>query len=302
MREAEILAKMICITSDVSLSRKNGTIHLTGKKDGRKALVPVVQTSEIFALSGAEPDEPLLSLLSQYAIPLHIFDNGIHLASYLPSAAVLSGKTVLAQAKHLENNITRWNLAKEMLRGAARLRCMASRILKPKEKENWENKYLDCLAEGYAAGISGIKETQETMEKIDEEFLKNDNWTDKTLQYARGISKAVVLGSLSKLSLDPWLEILSCDDNLPPLACDLLFIFTPLLTWLWPHKNRPRPERENLPALLRSHLSLPAASNGGRNWSLRYLSVREGYALISHFANGRPYRCASKVEVKGNAN
>ncbi len=49
--------------------------------------------------------------------------------------------------------------------------------------------------------------------------------------------------------------------------------------------------------MFRRHLSRPAAANGSRLWSLRFLPVREGYAILAHIALGRPYRCASKVEV-----
>ena len=291
------MARLICITSEVGMSRKNGTIQLTEKDGGRSALVPVVQTSEIFALYGAEPDGPLLSLLSQYAVPLHVFSGGKHLRSYLPASAVLSGKTVLEQVRHLEDGEKHWMLAREMLRGGARIRCMAARTLRPREKEEWESRYLDCLAEGYAAGLSGIRQILSEFGKIDGEFLEREKWEPGQLAYASGLARAVVLGSIPKLSLDPWIGILCSNGGIPPLAEDLFFIFSPLLVWMWPREDRPSPDRENLPDIFRKHLSRPSASNGSRLWSLRYLPVREGYAILSHFAAGRPYRCASRVGV-----
>lgn len=291
------MARLVCITSGVAMSRKNGTILLTEKEGGRSALVPVVQTSEIYALCGAEPDGPLLSLLSQYAVPLHVFDGGKHLRSYLPASAILSGKSVLAQVGHLEDGNRHWLLAREMLRGGARIRCMATRMLRPGEKDEWEGRYLDCLAEGYAAGLEGMPQTLSAFGRLDKEFIGREGWKPDELEYAAGLARAVVMGALSRLSLDPWIGILCSEEGMPPLACDLLFLYSPLLVWLWPGTGRPCPGSGNLPDMFRMHISRPAAANGSRLWSLRFLPVREGYAILAHIALGRPYRCASKVEV-----
>ena len=292
------MARLICVTSPVTMTRKSGTILLTEKNASRKALLPVVQTSEIFALRGAEPDGPLLSLLSQYAVPLHVFSEGKHVSSYLPATAILSGKTVLAQAQFLEDDVKRWKLAKEILRGGARIRTMAARILRPAEKDEWENRYLECLVEAYGDGLKGLDNTIKTFRKVDDQLLAREEWEEDSLAYANGLARAVVLGALSKLSLDPWFGTLFLPGPFPPLAEDLFFLFAPLLAWLWPHGGRPNPDDENLPDRLRKHLARPAATNGARIWSLRYLPVREGYSLLTHFSLGRPYRSASKVEVR----
>lgn len=293
------MARVIFLPVEVGISRKNGTIQLTEKQAGRKARVPVVQTSEIFALSGAEPDGSLLSLLSQYTVPLHIFKDGTHISTYIPFASVLSGKSVLAQVRTLEDAKQRWNLAREILRGGARLRCMASRMLRPEEKEEWECRYMDCLAASYAGGVDGTAESLRAFDRIDREFLSRENWDDEELRYADGLSKGVVLGALPRLSLDPWIGILHQEGtDIPPLAADMLFLFSPLLTWLWPRNARPSPDRRNLPETFRRHMGRRGATNGARTWSLRYLPVREGYALSARFSMGRPYRCASRVEVE----
>lgn len=293
------MAQLVCITSDVVLSRKSGTIQLREKNGDRKALIPVIQTSEIFALQGAEPDEPLLSLLSQHAIPLHVFQEGTHAASYLPYASVLSGASALAQIHALEDPDHRWKLARELLRGCARMRIMAARLLRPKETELWENAYLDCLVDVYHRGLEGIPESLNNISAIDEDLLRRQTWSHRQFRYASDIGKAVVLGALSKLSLDPWIGILTDDGDIPPLAADLLFLFAPIIIWLWPPEKRPAPGDAKLPDTLRRHLARPAATTGERIWSIRYLPVREGYALLRHFIANAPYRCASKVEVTG---
>ena len=293
------MARVIFLPVEVGISRKNGTIQLTEKQGGRKARVPVVQTSEIFALSGAEPDGTLLSLLAQYTVPLHIFKDGTHISTYIPFASVLSGKSVLAQVRTLEDTQQRWSLAREILRGGARLRCMASRMLRPEEKEEWECRYMDCLAAGYAAGTNGTAESLRAFDRIDRDFLCHEQWRDEELRYAEGLSKGVVLSALPRLSLDPWIGILQQEKtDIPPLAADMLFLFSPLLTWLWPRKKRPSPARRDLPETFRRHMGRRGATNGARIWSLKYLPVREGYALSARFSTGRPYRCASRVEVE----
>jgi CRISPR/Cas system-associated endonuclease Cas1 len=293
------MGRVIFLPLEVGISRKNGTIQLIEKQGGRKARVPVVQTSEIFALSGAEPDGALLSLLSQYTVPLHIFKDGNYRSTYIPFAPVLSGKSVLAQVQTLEDAKQRWILVRELIRGAARLRCMASRILRPEEKEEWESRYMDRLASAYAGGLHEAAEHVRKFEEIDREFLKRENWSEEELPYAQGISKGVVLGALPRLSLDPWIGILHCEgSDIPPLAEDLLFLFSPLLTWLWPRNERPSPAGKNLPEVFRRHMGRRAAKNGARTWSLKFLPVREGYALIARFSMCKPYRCVSNVEVE----
>lgn len=294
------MARVIFLPVEVGISRKNGTIQLTEKEgEGRKVRVPVIQTSEIYALSGANPDGALLSLLSQYTVPLHIFKDGEHSATYIPFAPILSGKSVLAQVKTLEDEKQRWILVRELLRGGTRLRCMASRILRPKEKDEWEGRYMDCLSACYSEDTHEATEHVRRFDEIDQEFLRRDNWDEEELAYAKDISKGVVLGALPRLSLDPWIGILHLEGtDIPPFAEDMLFLFSPLLTWLWPRDERPSPVRKNLPEIFRRHMGRRAAKNGSRIWSLKYLPVREGYALLARFSMGRSYRCVSNVEVE----
>ena len=291
------MPRLICITRPSHLCRKNGTIEIREKGQPRGELIPVLQISEIFAFGEVEPDPALLSLLSQYSIPLHGFENGIYQESWMPYSGVVSGKANVEQILTLEDPERRWKIAKEILRGGARLRTAIARLRNPGKADAWEDAYLKILSTTYVGGLESARTSVERFRLLDAQRRLEEGWNKESLDIAVSLARAVVMGAFARLSLDPWIGVIHEDGVLPPLAEDLFFLLEPILIDTWnafpPVKESPMCRAERF----RSHISRPGAKDGGRTWSLRGLAVREGYAIVAHCVARTPYRAVNRVEI-----
>jgi len=293
------MPNQVFLVKKARLRRKNNTIEIEDPDNNQKSLIPILQISEIFALEGAEIDGPALSLLSEKNVPVHLFDTGIYMGSWMPFDSIPSGQVTLAQYSFLFEPELRLELAKEIIRGALRLRCIAARKLKPSRGDLWENRYLSLMSKVYLETKNVIPEIIELVSEIDNERRVESGMDLSSVPLLQGLAKATVIGSFAKLSLDPWVGVLPLRNRFDTcLAEDFCFLFEPLFVDLWPIKNPIDGKSINdMPQHYRDHYRRPAAGDGKRVWSLRSLPVREGYALISHFMGESQYRSVRKVEL-----
>lgn len=282
----------------VVIRRKANTIEIEDPSSGGKSRVPILQISEIFALEGADIDGPALNLLSEKNVPVHFFEKGLFSGSWIPFISIPSGQVILAQYSFLFDHDLRLELAKEIVRGAIRLRCMAARRQKPTRGDFWENRYLSLMSKVYLETKKVIPEIKDLVSEMDNERRLESGMDLSALALLQGLAKATVIGCFAKLSLDPWVGILPLGNRADTcLVEDLYFLFEPLFVDLWPTENRIGGKTsDDFPQYYRDHYRRPAASDGRRIWSLRSLPVREGYALISHFMGESQYRSARRVE------
>lgn len=280
------------------LRRKNNTIEIDDSCSGKKSLIPILQISEIFALEGADVDGPALNLLSEKNVPIHFFEKGLFSGSWMPFISIPSGQVTLAQYSFLFDSDLRLELAKEIVRGAIRLRCMAARKLKPSKGDLWEHRYLSLMSKVYLEAKNVIPEIKELVSEIDNERRAEFGMDMSSLPILQGLAKATVIGSFARLSLDPWVGVLPLRNRYETcLVEDFNFLFEPLFVDLWPIENPVDSNSiNNMPQNYRDHYRRSAAIDGKRVWSLRSLPVREGYALISHFMGESQYRSVRKVE------
>lgn len=292
------MPNQVFLIKKVVLKRKTNTIEMEDPSGGGKSLIPILQISEIFALEGADIDGPALNLLSEKNVPVHFFDKGHFSGSWMPFISILSGQVSLAQYSFLLDHELRLELAKEIVRGAIRLRCMAARKLKPSSVDLWEDRYLALMSKVYLETKKVIPEIKDLIGELDNERRLELGMDPSSLRLLQGLAKATVIGSFAKLSLDPWVGVLPLGNRSDTcLVEDLYFLFEPLFVDLWPFEY-PKDGKtlEDVPRYYRDHYRRPAASDGKRTWSLRSLPVREGYALISHFMGESQYRSVRKVE------
>lgn len=301
----------------VKLSRSGGTIEIKGTggagapSRGKKLALPVLQVSEIYALAGAEAEGPLLALLCRHGIPLHLFEEGWYRGSWMPAWGVLSGQVTVAQYTAFGNPDLRFRFAKELLRGAVRLRYLAAKARNPRTAADWESTYFRPLSAFYAEGISGDRAvassrksdaataTVAEIRAADQKRRREDGWDEDSLRIVRGLCRALVLGSFARLSLDPARGVLCQASEAPPLAEDLFFLLEPLLVDFWPPEERPLRLDEEAVEVFKRHGTRVAARDGGRLWSLRSLAVREGYHLLAAVLRQAAYRAALRVEALG---
>jgi hypothetical protein len=270
---------------DSDRSRKKGT------------LLPILQISELFAFSGAEVEGGGLSLLSEYGIPLHVFQNGRRVRTDLPAEGILAGGVVVEQVRALQYREQSEKLVREILRGAIRLRVSAAARICPGQKEHWEGVYLDLLSRAYLGNTEERLDVCRRIRALDEERRRNYSWNWDGVLLARDLGEAIVLGSFARLSLDPWFSPLEIPDSaLPPLAASLAFLLEPLFVDSW-SGGPPKPDDPGLCSRFKRHLTRGMARDGKRVWSLRSLALREGYGITAHIMGKGRYRAVVRTEV-----
>ena len=292
------MPNQVFLVRKAELRRKSNTIEIEDPVNNKKSLIPILQVSEIFALEGAEVDGPALGLLSEKNVPIHLFEKGLYMGSWMPFASIPSGQVTLAQYSFLFEPELRLELAKEIIRGAMRLRCMVARKIRPLRGDYWEDRYLSLMSKVYLETKTMVPEIKELVNEIDNERRMEFEMDMSSSAIIRGFSRATVIGSFARLSLDPWVGVLPLRNRSDTcLVEDFCFLFEPLFVDLWQMEHSMNNNRVNdMPQQYREHFKKPAANDGKRVWSLRSLPVREGYALISHFMGEAQYRSVRKVE------
>lgn len=291
------------LTEQVKIARHNNTLKLEDPEKGINILIPILQISEIFALGGANPDNAALSLLSEKTVPLHMFERGQYKGTWMPYISIVSGQVSIAQYTVLFDENLALSIAQEIIRGACRLRCGVARNWFPKGYDFWEERYLNCLSRFYADPKNNARKILKTINSLDEDRLAKHVRNLSCYPLVEGVAKATVVSAFSKLSLDPWISVFSCLD-VPSSALwdDMFFLFKPLLVDLWiPMFSEWQGDMNEVPDLYRKHFTKNCAQDGKKNWSLRMLPVREGYALISHFVGNTSYRAARRVVIPKDA-
>lgn len=290
---------------NVRIRRRKKTLEIEDKESESRTLIPILQLSEIFALQGAECEGPALALLSEKAVPLHLFEDGNYKGSWMPFSSILSGQVSIAQYMVLFDAELRIQIAQEIIRGGCRLRSAVSRKWFKGNSESWENKYLDVLSGVYANPGKNMSKVLATIHELDRlrrieyENQQGIDFPTEKLRLAEGLAKASILGTFAGLSLDPLVNILREETaSFFSLCDDFFFLFEPLFVDLWvPEFSQWSGKIDEISERYRNHFTRICARDGKRAWSLRMLPLREGYALISHFMGRTRYRAARKVEV-----
>lgn len=291
------MPNQIFLTRPVAIKRKDNTIEISDTERGKSSRAPILQISEIYALYGAEPDGPALSLLSEHKVPLHCFEGNCYAGTWMPYQSILSGQVSQSQYTVLFDHELRIQLAQEITRGALRLRCLVAKNSQAGSMEYWEDRYLKLLSNVYTSPKSALPCIFESVGEIDYERREISGISLDILETCSGFARAAITGAFSRLSLDPWVGVIpKGEKDNSTLIDDMFFLFEPLFVDIWPTAKLPRfPFNSETAVFCKQHLSRTAARDGGRIWSIRSLPVREGYALISSFMGESNYRAARGV-------
>ncbi|MGC9490292.1 MAG: CRISPR-associated endonuclease Cas1 [Thermovirgaceae bacterium] len=299
------MPNQVFLVKNVRIRRRKNTLEIEDTGSENRTLIPILQLSEIFALQSAECEDPALALLSEKAVPLHLFEDGNYKGSWMPFSSILSGQVSVAQYMVLFDADLRIQIAQEIIRGGCRLRSAVSRKWFKGNSESWESKYLDVLSGVYANPGKNMSKVLQTIRELDllrrkeYENRKGIDFPTEKLRLAEGLAKASILGAFTGLSLDPLVNILREETaSFMSLCDDFFFLFEPLFVDLWlPEFSQWSGKIDQISECYRNHFTRICARDGKRAWSLRTLPLREGYALISHFMGRTRYRAARKVEV-----
>jgi len=100
------------------LRREENTIYIEGK-DGEKKAIPVNDVQALYVLGEVDVNSKLLVFLSQYGIPMHIFNYyGYYSGTYYPRERLLSGFLLVKQVENYLDNQKRLEISREIVDGA----------------------------------------------------------------------------------------------------------------------------------------------------------------------------------------
>ncbi|MEJ5173145.1 MAG: type I-B CRISPR-associated endonuclease Cas1b [Hydrogenothermaceae bacterium] len=115
------MARRFYINSSGRLKRKDNTIYYEIEKDGNlnKIPIPVEDISAIYLFSETDLNTKVLNYLSQYDIPIHVFNYyGYYSGTFLPRKKNISGNLIIQQVKHHIDENKRLYLAKKFIEGS----------------------------------------------------------------------------------------------------------------------------------------------------------------------------------------
>lgn len=299
------MADILVFIKPVILKRKQGTIEALPREGPVGKLIPVLQVSEIFAFQGAEPDPPLLSLLSQNRIPLHLFAGRTYQGTWAPFHGVLSGEMQVRQVLFLENPSLLGTVSAEMMRGIIKNRYKAIKSLSlPARQEYWEGAYREILVKALTRHPSACEPLTNEIRQLDRARRLENGWSPLSLDLLQAFSLALAVGAFSRLSLDPSFGILHRSTPLPPLAMDLDLLLSPHFIDAWPPGVQPEELIPPVAVCLKKMASRVVVTEGGKPVSYRSSIVREGHALGAAFLGERKYVASRDIDFEpaGDAN
>lgn len=115
--------KPIYIFKSGKLKRKGNTLYFVSvREDGKeeKRAIPIMGISDIYIYGRVWISPGVTDIISKLGIPIHIFSYyGFYRGSLVPKKTLISGTTVIEQARAYLDNKRRLEIAKEFIRGAS---------------------------------------------------------------------------------------------------------------------------------------------------------------------------------------
>ena len=110
--------KNLYITQSWILSRKDNTLLFHNQ--AVKKVIPIIWIEQIYALGEITVNSKLLSFLTEHKITLHFFNYyGFYTGSYVPRESYVSGKLLVSQVDHYQDQAKRLKIAKAIVAGIA---------------------------------------------------------------------------------------------------------------------------------------------------------------------------------------
>jgi CRISPR-associated protein Cas1 len=236
--------------ADGDFKRKDNILIMKAKY-GRKKEIKVEVTDEIYLFGEVDLNTKMLNYMSQKGIFLHIFNYyGFYSGSYVPRDTQVSGKLLVRQVEHYQNNEKRVAIAKEILHGASYNIHRNLRYYKERGKDVVEvMEHMGFLREELtkATSVQELMGVEGNIRKLyysawtdiinkDIEFEKRvkrppDNMINSLISYINSLVYTTVLGEIYKTSMNPTISYLhEAGERRFSLSLDIAEIFKPLIT------------------------------------------------------------------------
>ncbi|MCX7759684.1 MAG: type I-B CRISPR-associated endonuclease Cas1b [Hydrogenothermaceae bacterium] len=235
------------ITSPGRLRRKENTIYyevIKEEKEIDKIPLPVEDISAIYLFGETDLNTKVLNYLSQYDIPVHIFNYyGYYSGTFLPRKKNISGNLIILQAKHYIDEEKRLYLAKKFIEGAVfhikrnlrEYKIDISEILELEKSIDTVNSIPELMAiEGNIRNIY-YQKFNLIIENPDFYIYKRDynppsNPINALISFGNSIIYSVVLTEIYRTHLEPSISYLhSPSEKRFSLSLDIAEIFKPFI-------------------------------------------------------------------------
>src|SRR5690554_2240307 len=107
------------IFSPGALKRKDNTLEFY-KDSGEHMSLPIERVDDLYILSEMQLNTKLLEFLTTSGVCVHFFNYyGFYTGSYYPRETLVSGKLLIHQVRHYEDNTKRLEIAKAIIDAAS---------------------------------------------------------------------------------------------------------------------------------------------------------------------------------------
>lgn len=243
------MKKSYYIYSEADLVRKDNTLQIrpTG---GQKKDLPIENISDIYVMSEMGFNTALLNILSKYGITMHFFNYyQYYTGSFYPKESNVSGKLLVQQVLHYQDEEKRLFLAKEFVHGACDGILRNLRYYKEREKDleggilaiqdlkrqiDRQNNIAELMGiegnihKAYYATWTSIINQELDFEK--RQKRPPDNIINTLISFVNTLIYTTVLSQIYHTPLNPTVSYLhSPGDRRFSLALDIAEIFKPLI-------------------------------------------------------------------------
>ena len=236
--------------SSGKLKRKDNVIRLT-TPDGRFKDIKVEVTKDIYLFGEVELNTKCLIYLGQMEINLHIFNYyGFYTGSYFPKEGNVSGRLLVNQVKHYDDEKKRMFLAKKFVIGSEHNIHRNLRYYKERGKDIGEEIENITYYKSEIDGCESVKELMGIEGNIRKSYYKSwnkiinqeidfekrvkrppDNMINTLISFINTLVYTTCLGEIYKTQLNPTISYLHVPgERRFSLCLDISEVFKPLIS------------------------------------------------------------------------
>ena len=244
------MSRRFYVNSNGRLRRKDNTVYFEVENNGKieRKVLPVEDIDAIYIFGEVDFNTKVLNYLSQYDIPIHIFNYyGYYSGTYLPRRKNISGSLIIEQVKHYIENQKRLYLAISFIEGAVH------HILRNLRKNEVDKTLYTDIEEELFPKVFEVNSIEELMAiegnirdryyQLFNEIIQNEDFymekrekrppsnpINALISFGNSIMYNTMLTEIHRTQLDPTISYLHApQEKRFSLSLDLAEIFKPFI-------------------------------------------------------------------------